>query len=298
MAKYFDLNMCLTKFNKLSIVLLSNSANFNKSQKGNLLTAYERRHLMIQLLRKQPGMRVAEMAAVLNVSEGTVRNDLNALEAEGRLTRFHGGAVLREQADFSNTSFSIRHEAHAAEKMVIARRAAELVNDGDSVLLDASSTVYYLSLAIQNRQRLRVVTNGLDSARLLAKNPSNSVFLIGGVLHQDGSSVTGLFSEQIINELHTQKAFVSCSGFSLERGMTEVHYEEAQLKRKAMESTTQVIALIDSSKIGKEDLTSFASIQKITCLYTDSGLTEEWARRLRQAGIEHTICEIPVAMAI
>jgi DeoR family transcriptional regulator, fructose operon transcriptional repressor len=141
-----------------------------------------------------------------------------------------------------------------------------------------------------------VVTNGLDSARLLAKNPTNSVFLIGGVLHQDGSSVTGLFSEQIIHELHTQKAFVSCSGFSLERGLTEVHFDEAQLKRKAMESTTQVIALVDSSKFGKEDLTSFASTQKITCLYTDSGLSAEWAARLNRAGIEHTICENNVAM--
>lgn len=253
--------------------------------------------MLIELLRKQPGARVADMAEALGVSEGTVRNDLNALEVEGRLTRFHGGAILREQAEFSNTSFAARHHDHAAEKQLIASRAAELVRDGDSVLLDASSTVYYLSLAIQDRQRLRVVTNGLDAARLLARNPSNSVFLIGGVLHQDGSSVTGLFSEQIIHELHTQKAFVSCSGFSLERGLTEVHFEEAQLKRKAMESTTEVIALVDSSKFGKEDLTSFASINKITCLYTDAGLPAEWAARLRQAGVAHTICEPSMAMA-
>jgi DeoR/GlpR family transcriptional regulator of sugar metabolism len=261
------------------------------------LTTFERRHLLIELLRQQPGVRVAEMAQVLGVSEGTIRNDLNALEAEGRLTRFHGGAILQEQSEFINTSFSARHQEHAAEKMVIARRAAELINDGDSILLDASSTVYYLSLAIQHRQRLRVVTNGLDSARLMARNPSNSVFLIGGVLHQDGSSVTGLFSEQIINELHTQKAFFSCSGFSLERGMTEVHFEEAQLKRKAIESTTQLIALIDSSKFGKEDLTSFASAKQITCLYTDPGLAPEWTARLQQAGIEHIICEHKVAVA-
>lgn len=260
------------------------------------MTSFERRHLLIELLRKQPGVRVSEMAETLGVSEGTIRNDLNALEAEGRLTRYHGGAILREQTEFINTTFSARHQEHSPEKMIISQRAAELVNDGDSVLLDASSTVYYLSLAIQNRQRLRVVTNGLDSARLLAKNPSNSVFLIGGVLHQDGSSVTGLFSQQIINELHTQKAFVSCSGFSLERGMTEVHFEEAQLKRKAIESATQLIALIDSSKFGKEDLTSFASARQITHLYTDSGLTTDWATRLNQAGIEHTICDNKLAV--
>lgn len=255
------------------------------------MTAYERRQLLIELLQKQPGLRVRKMAEALGVSEGTVRSDLNTLEEDGWLRRFHGGAVLKDQARFYSLSFSNRYQEHATEKMLIARCAAELVKDGDSVLLDASSTVYYLGQAIQGRQRLRVVTNGLDAARLLAKNPSNSVILIGGVLNQDGSSVTGLFSEQIIGELHTQKAFVSCSGFDLERGMTEVHIDEAQFKRKAIESAAQVVALIDSSKFGKEDLTSFASAEQITCLFTDSGLVPDWAARLKQVGIEHTICE-------
>jgi len=259
------------------------------------LTAYERRYSLLELLRKQPGLRVRELAAALGVSEGTVRNDLNALEADGRLTRFHGGAVLQEQVGFHNTSFSARHQEHSAEKMLIGRCAAELVNDGDSILLDASSTVYVLGMAIRECQRLRVVTNGLDVARLLARNPSNSVILIGGVLNQDGSSVTGLFSEKNIQELHIQKAFVSSSGFSLERGMTEVHLDEAQLKRKAIESAAQLIALVDSSKFGKEDLTLFARAERITRLFTDFGLAPEWVARLKQAGIDFTICEAEAA---
>lgn len=255
------------------------------------MATYERRYSILELLRKQPGLRVPELAKTLGVSEGTIRNDFNALEADGRLMRFHGGAILKEQADFHNTSFSVRHQEHSAEKMLIARYAARLVMEGDSILLDASSTAYYFALAIKDCQRLRVVTNGLDVARLLAQNLSNTVILIGGVMNQDGSSVTGLFSEQIIQELHIQKAFVSCSGFSLERGMTEVHLEEAQLKRKAIESATQVIALIDSSKLGKEDLTPFARPEQITHLFTDSGLAPEWTVKLKQGGIDFTICK-------
>jgi DeoR/GlpR family transcriptional regulator of sugar metabolism len=254
------------------------------------LSRYERRQALLELLRKQPGLRVPELAQALGVSAGTVRNDLNALEGDGRLTRFHGGAVLREQAGFENTSFSARHREHAAEKAAIARCAAGLVQDGDSVLLDASSTVYYFAYALKECQRLRVVTNGLDVARLLSRNPTNTVILIGGVLNQDGSSVTGLFSEQVIQEIHIQKAFVSCSGFSLERGMTEVHLGEAQLKRKAIESTTQVFALVDSSKFGKEDLTPFARPEQIKHLFTDVGLSPDWIANLRQAGIDFTIC--------
>jgi DeoR/GlpR family transcriptional regulator of sugar metabolism len=173
----------------------------------------------------------------------------------------------------------------------MARRAAELIDDGDSILLDASSTVYYLSLAIQKRQRLRVVTNGLDSARLLAKNPTNSVILIGGVLNQDGSSVTGLFSEQTVRELHTQKAFVSCSGFSPERGMTEVHLEEAQLKRLAIESAAQVIALIDSSKFGRLALVPFARSEQINRIFTDSGLDPRWIELLQATCTPFSVCD-------
>ncbi len=255
------------------------------------MTTYGRRQTLIDLLRKQTGLSVPELAKALQVSEGTIRNDLNALEADGRLTRFHGGAVLSEHAGFNNTSFSARHQAHMAQKILIARCAAGLVNEGDSILVDASSTSYYFALAIKDCQQLRVVTNGLDVARLLSKNPSNTVILIGGVLSQDGSSVTGLFSERNIQEIRIQKAFVSCSGFTIDRGMTEVHLEEAQLKRKAIESAGQVIALIDSSKFGKEDLTSFARPEQITCMFTDDGITPEWISNLDQAEICYKICE-------
>lgn len=254
------------------------------------MTTYERRQLLIDLLRTQPGLRVPEIASALDVSTGTVRNDLNALEAEGRLTRFHGGAVLAERRAFNSASFIDRHRERALEKDVIARCAAQLVQDGDSILVDASSTAYYFALAIEARRSLRVVTNGLDVARLLANNPSNTVILIGGILSQDGSSVTGLLSEQAIRDLHVQKAFVSCSGFSVERGMTEVHLEEAQLKRKALESAQQVFALVDSSKLGREDLTPFARPEQISCLYTDAGISQEWQARLEQAGIALKIC--------
>lgn len=254
------------------------------------LTTYERRQSLSEFLLKQPGLRVTELAKALGVSEGTVRNDLNALEQQGRLTRVHGGAVLNEQPQFPSSSFSIRYHKEAAEKMKLARQAALLVNDGDSLFLDASTTVYYLARQLANRQRLRVVTNGIDIARLMAENPTNMVILLGGTIGSDGSSVTGLLSEQALEELHMQKAFISCSGFSIERGMTEVHLAGAHLKRKAIASAQGVIALVGSNKLGKEDLTSFAGINQIDHLFTDDSLSDEWRARLIQAGISLTIC--------
>ena len=254
------------------------------------MTIYERRQSLSELLRKQPGLRVPELAKALGISEGTVRNDLNALEQQGRLTRVHGGAVLNEQPPFPSSSFNIRYHNEAARKMKIARQAARLVNDGDSLFLDASTTVYYLARQLPERQRLRVITNGIDVARLIAENPNNMVILLGGTVGSDGSSVTGLLSEQSLEELRMQKAFISCSGFSIERGMTEVHLPGAHLKRKAIACTQQVFALVGSNKLGKEDLTSFAGIDQIDHLFTDDGLSDEWRAHLIQVGIPFTIC--------
>jgi len=259
------------------------------------LTTYERRQSLVNILRKQPGLRVPELARALDISEGTVRNDLNALEEEGRLKRVHGGAVLNNQEQFQNISFVRRYNQNVAAKLAIAREAALLVNDSDSILLDASSTAYYFAKALSERRHLRVITNGFEVARELAQNSTNTVILIGGVVNNESSSVTGLLSEHIIEELHTQKAFLSCSGFSLERGMTEVHLAEAQLKRKVIESSQQLFALVDSSKFGKDDLTSFTHLEKINRLFTDNQLSSDWAERLRQAEIEFTICEEEVA---
>jgi len=254
------------------------------------MITYERRQSLLDILRKQPGLSVPELAAVLDVSEGTVRNDLDALEQQGLLTRVHGGAVLHQQDQFQNNSFIRRYQQDSAAKLAIAREAAALVSDDASILLDASTTAYYFAKALCDRRRLRVMTNGFEVARELAQNTTNSVILIGGIVNNESSSVTGLLSEHIIEELHIQKAFLSCSGFSLERGMTEVHLAEAQLKRKVIESSQELFALVDSSKFGKEDLTSFARPEKITRLFTDQHLSSDWAERLRQAGVEFTIC--------
>lgn len=255
------------------------------------MITYERRQSLLKVLREQPGLRVPELARVLGVSQGTIRNDLNALEEEGRLQRVHGGAVLTEQNQFQNHSFVRRHKQSVAAKTAIAREAAVLVKDGDSIFLDASSTDYYLARELAGRHDLRVVTNGFEVARELAEKPSNNVILIGGVVNNQSASVTGLLSERIIEEMSIEKTFLSCSGFSLERGMTEIIFAEAQIKRKVIESSQQLYALVDSSKFGREDLTSFASPQKIHRLFTDKGLSQLWIERIREVNLDLILCE-------
>jgi DeoR/GlpR family transcriptional regulator of sugar metabolism len=246
-------------------------------------------------MRNDPALRVPMIAQALGVSEGTVRNDLNALAQQQQIIRVRGGGVLRN-SDLSqtvphNAAFATRAGVSQAAKRQIGQRGAQLVEDGDALLLDASSTVYHMAQFLADRRGLRVVTNGIEVARLLAQNPTNTVNLVGGILRPGIESLIGPWSERYLQDVRIKTAFVSCSGFTPEDGMTEVDVYEAQFRIKAVESAAQVVALIDSSKFGKLDLTPSVRMEHVSLLFTDGGLGAEWVERLRQANVPFKICD-------
>lgn len=256
------------------------------------MTTFERRHRLLELMQKQPGIRVPDVAQLLSVSEGTVRNDLRALAGTKQLTRVRGGAVVGGVPRGESPAFASRARIMADAKQRMARWAAERIEDGDSILLDASTTVYYLAHFLQDHRNLTVITNGIEIARSLAQNPSNTVILLGGMLRADGASVTGPISERVLEDLHLKTAFLSATGMALDSGLYEVDLNEAQLKRKMIAAASSVVALIDSSKFGKVDLTPFARLDQISHLYIDAALSPEWIAQLRQTAVPFTLCGV------
>lgn len=241
-------------------------------------------------MREQPGIGVPDLARWAGVSEGTIRNDLRALNETGQLMRVRGGGVPIDDQPNHSPAFSARLMAHRRAKQSIARRAAKLVKDNDSLLLDSSTTVFSLACQLKDRRDLTVITNGIEAARELAKNPSNTVILLGGVLRVDGMSITVPMGEQFLENYHIKTAFVSCSGFTPESGLTEVDIYEAQIKRKMIASSGAVVALIDSSKFGRMDLTPFAATEQLAHIFTDETLSHEWVERLRGSGVNFSLC--------
>jgi ribose transport system substrate-binding protein len=254
------------------------------------MTPFERRRQILSLLQEQPGIKVTELAQLLVVSEGTIRNDLTELEEAGYVRRVHGGAVLRHNHRFLSPSFAARIQVNAEAKQWIARRAAGMIEDGDSILLDASSTVYSMVPYLRDCHNLTIVTNGIEVGLALAENPSHTVILVGGMIRSDGTSVVGHLGEKLLDELHIKTAFVSCSGFSLDAGLTEIDIQEVQIKRKMIHCAERVVALIDSTKFGRVDLTSFANVNRISHLLTDKGIALRFVEQLRQTNIILTIC--------
>jgi len=236
------------------------------------VTAFERRQRILGLLRERPGIKVSELAGLLGVSQVTIRSDLDALQEVGQITRVRGGAVAKEGFVGHSPAFTARAQVNASAKNQIARWAADMVRDGESILLDASTTVFHMVPYLQDLRNLTVVTNSIEAASALVKNPSHTIILIGGTLSPTGTSVQGHLAEKSLEALHVRTAFVSCSSFSLEVGLTQDDIQEAQLKSGMIRSAERTVALVDSSKFGKRDLTSFASVEQISHIFTDSGV--------------------------
>lgn len=254
------------------------------------MMTFDRRKRILNMLAEKASVKVSTLAEFFSVSETTIRNDLSALEGDHKLQRVHGGAVSLSQISTLTMNGISTQFANAEAKKRIAHFAADMVEDGDSILLDASTTILSMAPYLQKYRNLTVVTNGLDIARALVENPSNTVVLIGGVLNSRGTSVTSLMGAQMLEDLNFHLAFVSCSGLSAEAGLTERNLEEARLKQQMLAKAGQVIALVDSSKLGKVSLAPFASISDIAYLVTDGDADSAVIRSIQQKGVSVTVC--------
>lgn len=254
------------------------------------MIAFERRQHILRLLQEQPGIRVSELATILDVSEGTVRNDLDVLEQEDRVRRVRGGAVLNEPHRIQNGQRPFVPEYNNKAIKYIARWAADMVETGDTILLDASEIAHAMVPHLQEQRGLTIVTNGLNIARLLAADLSNTVILVGGVLRGDGQATAGTIGASMLAGLHIRTAFVSGAGFSVDRGLMAGNLQEAELKRQMLASASNVVALVEAQSMVKQGLTVFAPPERIDHLFTDTGVDPAVLEQLRQLDCQLTIC--------
>ena len=253
------------------------------------MTTFERRRTILRLLREQPGIKVARLADLLEVSEGTIRNDLNALEEEQKLRRVRGGAILLGVPD-PEAIAKLETTINLEIKQRIARWAAEKVSNGDAIFMDASTTVRCMIPFIKTHRNLTIVTNGLETARQLIANPAHTVILVGGIVDDSGMATTGRMGVEILEKLNLQTAFVSGVGFMPKTGLTENTIEEANLKQAMLGSSRRTVALVDSTKIGKVGFAPFAAVDELDDFYTDSEASAEFLEFMRQAQPNLMIC--------
>jgi DeoR/GlpR family transcriptional regulator of sugar metabolism len=253
-----------------------------------LLSAEERRRLLVETLRRELRINVREISAQLGVSEVTVRADLDVLEREGLAQRVWGGAVLPAGLRHE-PAFAARLKQHREAKQRIAAAAARLIADGDSIILDASSTAFYLAPHLKQHRDLTVITNGVHLALELAPHEQITTILIGGILRGRNASLVGVLGEEMLSKLYASKGFFSARGLSTLQGLSERHIPEAQLKAAMVQRVEQVIAILDASKLEQTSLTSFCPFERIDRLITAGPADPEVLARFAAAGltIEH-----------
>ncbi|HLZ53280.1 MAG TPA: DeoR/GlpR family DNA-binding transcription regulator [Verrucomicrobiae bacterium] len=246
------------------------------------MLAVERQQRILDMLSKSRAVTTTRAAKVLAVSAETVRRDFEKLAADGRLYREHGGAVPVNDGR-RDLPLDSREMASVSEKEAIARVARGLIQKGDTVFFDASSTVFHLARLLAELE-VTVLTNALKIAAELARQPAVEVILLGGVVNHGSLSCEGSLADQMLESYHIQKAFMSCRGLDAERGVSEANAEQAGLKRKIIRLSDQTIVLADSTKMGLKSSYFFASLEDIDTLITERPPGKKVKRALQGSG--------------
>jgi DeoR/GlpR family transcriptional regulator of sugar metabolism len=252
---------------------------------GNRLFLQERREQILALLQQNGRVSVADLSEHLRFSAATIRSDLDALSEQGLLARTHGGAIAADRSDLE-LSFDVRRRLYSAQKKRIGAAAAALVEDGEAIAMDASTTALAVASHIKDRRELTVVTNGLSLAMALLNTPGITVLMPGGFVRRDSASLVRLGSNDFVQQFNLGKGFFGAKGISLETGLTDVDHAEVAVKRDLVAQVKQVVAIVDSSKWGRVGFVSFASIEELDCVITDQGAPPDMVGALREAGVE------------
>jgi DeoR family fructose operon transcriptional repressor len=245
----------------------------------------ERLEAISQELQQAGYVSVAELSGRLDVSTVTVRGDLDALERAGVLVRAHGGAVPVRSAEGS-LSFSVRQRLNVAAKERIAAAAARLVADGDSIVLDSSTTSWHLARQLLGHRDLTVLTTGLYVALELLHAPGISVIMPGGRVWREAASLLGPWDSDVLGQGNLRMAFIGGRGLTVEQGLTDANPDEVALKRKLVALVSQVNVLVDGSKLGKVAFAPCLVLGEIDRVITDPGAPPVLVGTLREQGVD------------
>lgn len=243
----------------------------------------ERYERIVRLVNERGSIRVNELSELCGVTEETIRRDLTRLELEGKLRRSHGGAVSVKTA--AEIPHAQREIMNMDEKRQIAQYAVQYIAPRERIILDASSTAWYMAALIPDIP-LTVLTNSMKVAQELSVKEKIEVIAVGGLLSPASLSFVGPLAERSLEPYFVDKAFVSCKGLHLDKGISESNEAQARVKQKMIEQAGQVILLADSSKIGVQAFTKVSDWEAIHRLVTDRNAPGGFVSGLRELGVD------------
>lgn len=246
----------------------------------------ERREWILRKIEEAGSISIHELSLQLpNISEMTIRRDLEALDQERRLVRIHGGARSLSQLVGTDGYFGQREQRHVAEKFTIAQRAAEIVRPNMSIFLDSGSTAMALAQALPDEKYL-IFTTGINCAIELAALEQPDVHLIGGRVNKSSYSASGSTSIDIVSRLNFDLSFIGVVGYTPGEGFNTGSGEEAMLKQQVIRRSERCCILMDSSKYGVVTTFQVATLEDIDFLATDDGVPKALLQELQKAKVK------------
>lgn len=243
----------------------------------------ERRRCIVELVEQHGRATVEELATRFDISPVTIRADLEALSRNAAIVRSHGGALPAPARATHGIQATRRH----AQKRRIGQAAAELVEDGDTIILDSGSTTIEIARALRKRQwnELTVVTNGLHIALELCEILSIRVIMLGGLLHSNSYSFAGAGAEQTLSQLSADRLFLGIDGIDPEVGVTTLDPQEAALNAQMIRVSRQVIGVFDASKFGQRSLSAVAPVSALNLAITEKGASPKYVQMMIDNGV-------------
>lgn len=239
------------------------------------MLAIERRREILARLENDGKVIVAELSKDFNVTEETIRRDLEKLDKEGLVSKTYGGAVAKHDPAL-DLPYKVRISVNVAEKQKISDSVADMVKDGDRIMLDASSTAIYIVKKLKSKRNLTVITNSVEILLELADKPDFTVLSTGGILKEGALSLTGSSAEKMIRSYHVDMAICSCKGIDVDLGITDSNEKDCLIKQAMFESAERRILAVDSGKFDKKSFVKLSELSAVDIIVTDKRPDERW----------------------
>jgi len=243
----------------------------------------ERQREILELVRKHKVASVTKLAKQFGVHPATIRRDLAEIEERGLLKRTHGGVI--DDDTTSEPPFSVRAHEQFEEKERIGQHAAEMVADGEHIIIDSGTTTLHMAKHLRNRKGLTVITNDMNVASELRDALGVKVIVTGGTLYHGSYMLNGMFTDQMLQSIHVQKAFIGTPAIDSVHGLTHPELELVTAKKWMIKAAQQVIVTSDHTKIGKVSLHTVASISEIHTFITGKEAFEPQIQKFINAGV-------------
>lgn len=250
-----------------------------------MLSTEERREEIIDLIRENGKVRVSELSERYSISEVSIRKDLEVLEAQGHLSRVHGGAVGLNKL-YVNMDLNERFRTNAQAKRKLAELAATFIEDNDTIMMNAGTTLTYVLRSIRDKKNISIVTNSVQNATEAALYSSFNVILLGGELDSKYQFTYGDDALLQIENYHATKCILSVDGICASSGLTLYYSNEASVAKKMIECSNNVIITADSSKIGKNAFARITDVSKMDVLVTTQTSNLEEIEKLKKLGVK------------